>query len=216
MLDRLIPYAGDAYQAMFAFYYLDTSPAHLLALPIGFFIVVSLARHSKRGPTATQFIIAAFWVWTGAIFHSQYFVDLNWAAEYFGYVFIGQGVLIAMHTYINRDQVYFPEARTRVIGCSLVILGMALSPTIAAIMETPISHAHLFGITPLSLIIATMGIFTVTFARTPLWLLAIPVIWAVWDALSAQTLGLWQDFTLAIVALTAIVGSTAYKRFFRH
>ena len=215
MLDRLIPYSADAYQGLFAFYYQDTSPAHLLALPFGFVIVVLLTRHSRRGPMITRLIIAAFWVWTGAVFHGQYFADLNWAAAYFGYAFIGQGMLIAAHTMITRNEAYHPEARTRVVGCTLVIMGMALSPTIAAIVETPISHAHLFGITPLPLIIATMGVFAATYARTPLWLLIIPAAWAVWDALSAQSLGLWHDLGLACVALAAIVGLKAYERFFR-
>ncbi len=215
MIDRLIPYSADAYQGLFAFYYLDTSPAHLVALPFGFVIAVMLARHSKRGPVISRLIIAAFWIWTGAIFHGQYFTDLNWAAEYFGYAFIGQGVLIAAHTLINRNDICRPEPLTRVIGGMLVVFSMALSPTIAAIMETPISHAHLFGITPLPLIIATVGVFTVTLARTSLWLLIIPVTWAVWEILAAQTIGLWHDFALAIFALGAIIGSIAYERHFR-
>jgi len=215
LIDRLIPYSADVYQGLFAFYYLDTSPAHLIALPFGFVITVMLARHSKRGPIISRLIIAAFWIWTGAIFHGQYFTDLNWAAEYFGYVFVGQGVLIASHTLINRNEICRPEPLTRVIGGMLVVLSMALSPTIAAIMETPISHAHLFGITPLPLIIATMGVFVVTLERIPPWLLAIPVTWVVWEILTSQTLGLWHDFALACVALTAIVGSIAYERHFR-
>lgn len=215
MIDRLIPYSADAHQGLFAFYYLDTSPAHLIALPFGFVIAVMLARHSKRGPVASRLIIAAFWVWTGAIFYGQYFIDLNWAAKYFGYVFIGQGGLIATHTLINRNKICRPESLTRVIGGALVVLGMALSPTIAAIMETPISHAHLFGITPLPLIIATVGVFMVTLSRIPPWILIIPIIWTVWEILTAQTLGLWHDFALAIFALVAITGSIAYERYFR-
>jgi len=215
LIDRLIPYSAEAYQGLFAFYYLDTSPAHLIALPFGFVITVMLARHSKRGPVLSRLIIAAFWVWTGAIFHGQYLIDLNWAAKYFGYVFIVQGVLITGHTLINRNNICRPESLTRVIGGMLVILGMALSPTAAAIMETPISHAHLFGITPLPLIIATVGVLVVTLDRIPLWLLIIPAIWAASEILAAQTLGLWHDLALACVALTAIVGSIAYERHFR-
>lgn len=216
MIDRLIPYSAEVYQGLFAYYYQATSPVHLLALPFGFFIVVALSRHSRRGPCISQLIIAAFWVWVGIIFHGQYFVDLNWAAKYFGYAFVAQGILVAINTFIHRDPSYSAEARTRVIGCSFVIMGMALSPTIAAILETPISHAHLFGITPLPLIISTMGVFTVILARPPLWLLAIPFIWAIWEALTAHALALWHDFGMAMVALVTIIGLMAYKRLCRH
>lgn len=215
MLDRLIPYSAEVYQAQFAFYYLDTSPTHLVALPFGFVIAVMLARHSKRGPVLSRLIIAAFWIWTGAVFHDQYLVDLNWAAPYFGYIFVAQGMLIAAHTVLNRAEIHHPPSRTRVIGVTLVVLSMALSPTIAAILETPISHAHLFGITPLPLIIATMGVFSVTLARIPSWLLIIPVLWTVWEALTTQTLGLWHDFALSMIALTVITGWIAYERHIR-
>lgn len=216
MIDRLIPYSAEVYHGLLAYYYQATSPAHLLALPFGFFIVVALSRHSRRGPIISQFVIAAFWVWVGAIFHGQYFVDLNWAAKYFGYAFVLQGLMIAVQTIFVRNLTYQPQALTRVIGCSLVITGMALSPTIAAILETPISHAHLFGMTPLPLIMAMMGVLIVAYERIPLWLLGIPVLWTIWEALTAQTLGLWHDFAISTVAFAAIIGSIAYKRLCRH
>lgn len=200
MIQRLIPYSPEVYVSQLGYYYQATSPAHLVALGVGFLICVLLARHSARGSLITRLIIASFWVWTGAIFLGRYLAELNWAAEYFGYAFIAQGIVIGIRAVLSRDCSYQPAPKTRAIGCTFVIVAMILSPTIAAIMEAPIASAHLFGITPLPLIIATFGVFLVGERRTPIWLFAIPLLWVVWEGLGAETMGLWRDLVLAVIS----------------
>lgn len=200
MIQRLIPYSPEVYHSQLGYYYQATSPAHLLAIGIGLLLLVLVARPSARGPLISQLIIASFWIWTGAIFHRVYFAELNWAAEYFGYAFIAQGLLVGLHAILYTDKVYQTPPLARVTGCVLVVVAMIFSPTIAAVAEAPIATAHLFGITPLPLIIATWGVLLVSAARLPLWLLVIPLIWTVWEGLIAHALGLWPDVALAVIS----------------
>lgn len=212
MIDRLIPYSAEAYQGLFTYYYQAISPLHIMALGIGFYLVVLLARHSSRGPIIAKLIIAVLWIWNGVVFHGQYLIDLNWAAEYFGYAFIAQGLMIGTHAYINRTNNYRPDAIIRAIGCGLVIFGMIFSPTIAAIAETPISQTHLFGITPLPMIMASLGAILVIYAKPPIWLFVIPISWAIWEALTAQSLGLWVDLAFACILIVSVIGIITYTR----
>lgn len=216
MIDRLIPYSAEVYQGLITYYYQTISPVHIAALGIGLFLIVLSARYSKRGGLIGQVVMAAFWVWNGVVFHGQFLIDLNWAAQYFGYAFIAQGALMAIYAFAQRDIVYKPEPGRRTASCVLIVLAMTFSPTVAAILETPISHAHLFGVTPLTIILTSIGTWLATYQRPPWILMIIPVLWAGWELLTTQTLGLWSDCAFAGITLLSAAGMIIYSRRSNH
>lgn len=216
MIDRLIPYSAEVYQGLYTYYYQTISPAHIAALGVGLYLVVLCSRYSRRGGLIGQMVIAALWMWNGIVFHGQFLIDLNWAAQYFGYAFIAQGAVIAGYAYTKRDDVYKPEPDTRVASCVLIVLAMTFSPTVAAILETPISHTQLFGVTPLTAILASVGTWLAAYRRPPLMLVIIPILWAGWEILTAQNLGLWSDCVFAGVTLLSATGVIIYSRRSNH
>ena len=157
-------------------------------------------------------VMAVLWVWNGVVFHGQFLTDLNWAAQYFGYAFVAQGALITVYAYVHRDVVYKPTPGTRTASGVLIILAMTFSPTVAAILETPISHSQLFGVTPLTIIVASLGTWLVAYQRPPLVLMIIPISWAGWEVLTTQNLGLWSDCAFAGVALVSAAGVFIHSR----
>ena len=216
MIDRLIPYSAEVYQGLFTYYYQTISPVHIAALGIGLFLVVLSARYSKRGGLIGQMVLAALWVWNGVVFHGQCLADLNWAAQYFGYAFIAQGALITIYVYVQRDTVYKPTPGTRTASGVIIILAMTFSPTVAAILETPISHSQLFGVTPLTIILASIATWLTAYQRPPLALMIIPILWAGWEVLTTQNLGLWSDCAFAAIALASAAGVIIYSRTAKH
>lgn len=216
MIDRLIPYSAEVYQGLFTYYYQTISPVHIAALGLGIFLVVLSARYSKRGGLIGQMVIAGLWVWNGVVFHNQFLIDLNWAAQYFGYAFIAQGAVIAIYAYVQRDVVCKPGPGTRTTSGVLIIFAMTFSPTVAAILETPISHSQLFGVTPLTIILASVGTWLVAYQRPPLALMIIPVLWAGWEVLTTHNLGLWSDCAFAGIALASAAGMFIYSRTSKH
>jgi len=212
LIDRLIPYSAEVYQGLFTFYYQTISPVHIAALGIGLFLVALSARYSKRGGLVGQIVIAGLWVWNGVVFHNQFLIDLNWAAQYFGYAFIAQGALIAAYAFVQRDTVYKPDPGIRAASGVLIILAMTFSPTVAAVLETPISHSQLFGVTPLTIVLASVGTWLVAYQRPPLTLMIIPTLWAGWEVLTTQNLGLWSDCAFAGIALASAAGVLIYSR----
>jgi hypothetical protein len=216
LIDRLIPYSAEVYQGLFTYYYQTISPVHIVALGIGLFLFVLSARYSKRGGLIAQMVMAALWVWNGIVFHSQFLADLNWAAQYFGYAFIAQGALIAVYAFAQRDVIYKPNPGTRVASCVLIVLAMTFSPAVAAVLETPISQSQLFGVTPLTIILASVGTSLVMYQRPPLILWIIPILWSGWEVLTTQNLGLWSDCAFAGIALLSAAGVIIHSCISKH
>ncbi|WP_204266727.1 DUF6064 family protein, partial [Escherichia coli] len=58
---------------------------------------VALAMLFWPNPAASRIIagiLAAMWIWTGAIYHGLFFAPVNRAAYLFGLLFVAQGLII--------------------------------------------------------------------------------------------------------------------------
>jgi hypothetical protein len=101
-MDRLIPYSIDVYNAIISDHNLSLWPLQVFVVVLCL-SVIGLARRGVANNVAFM-IVAGFCIWCGIHFHIMTYATVNWAAQYFGYAFIIQGVAIAEWTLWTRSQ----------------------------------------------------------------------------------------------------------------
>lgn len=188
-MDRLIPYSADVYSAIISDHNLSLWPLQIFIVVLCL-CVIGLARRGGANNVAFM-IMAAFWIWCGVHFHIVTYATINWAAQYFGYAFIIQGVAIAVWALWTRGQ--FVEPQSRIwdwTGIGLIIGAAALHPLLLWAMDAPLTRAEIAGVMPTPTALLTLGILFLIPRRSALWLLIMPIVWSLWDGLSAWTLGL--------------------------
>ncbi|GEM_PF-7115753 len=89
------------------------------------------------------------------------------------------------------------------LGLLLILACVGLHPTFAYAAGWPIAAGQTAGMLPLSLILLSFGGFAFLLRRPPLWVIAVPLLWCVWEAAWSWTLGLWPDYTSAFVAMVS-------------
>lgn len=200
-MDRLIPYSIDVYNAIISDHNLNLWPLQIFVVVLCLSII-GLARRGGANNVAFM-IVAAFWIWCGVHFHIMTYATINWAAHYFGYAFIIQGVAIASWALWTRDQFVEPQHRVWIwAGVGLIISAAVLHPLLLTAMNAPITHAEIPGVMPMATAALTLGVLFLMPRRFALWLLIIPVTWSLWDGLSAWTLG--QNLSLALPSIVVI------------
>jgi len=86
-------------------------PAYGVTFFLTLLLLLALAKQTSgsilaRIPLA---LLAAGWIWTGAVFQLQYFSQLNWAASWFGLAFIIQGAVLLAAAFIFKTRLGLPS-----------------------------------------------------------------------------------------------------------
>lgn len=201
-MDRLIPYSADVYSTIIVDHNLSLWPLQIFIV----IICISLIGLARRGGAnnAALMIVAAFWIWCGFDFHLSTYATLNWAAQYFGYVFIAQGGTIIMWALLTRNQFVEPHRqRWSWVGIILIISAAIMHPLILFFSGAPPGYAEIPGMMPTPTALVTIGLIYLIPRRPVFWLLLVPVFWAIWDGLSAWSLGLNAGLVLPCITVVA-------------
>lgn len=146
-------------------------------------------------------ILAAFWIWTGAVFHIGFFAPLNWGAWIFGALFILEGLLLAWAGVLrNRFDFRLESGLRGAAGLALLAFGLAW-PVLDVLTGHLWPRLQLPGTLPAPTVLVTLGLLLMTRAR-PAWPFAIiPLLWGLVGGAAAFSLGIWQDAAMGIAAL---------------
>ena len=201
-MDRLIPFTPDVYVGMIEGYNVGLWPAQLVGLAFIWTMIVCARRRGRANAGIALTIIAGFWIWVGYGFHLERYAQLNWAAVAFGWIFIAQGLLMLLWGATSKKADVRLQADMRsVLGLLLIITSLGLHPLLTYIADWPIAAGQTAGMAPLSLVLLSFGGLAFLTRRPPLWLIAVPVLWCIWEFAWAWTLNLWPDCIAAAIAV---------------
>jgi Family of unknown function (DUF6064) len=160
---------------------------------------------------AISAILAAFWIWTGAVFHIGFFAPLNWAAWIFGAFFILQGLLLAWAgVLLNRFDFQLQSGLRGSAGFVLLAFGLAY-PMLDVFAGHLWPRLQLPGTLPAPTVLATIGLLLMTRGRAAWPFAVIPLLWGLVGGAAAASLGIWQDAAMGIAALAGF-GILAFNR----
>jgi len=198
-----IPFTTEQFFNVFENYNLTIFPVQIIILLLGFAGLFFL--HSKE--TYKNKIIGIslgfLWIWIGVVYHLIFFAKINETASVFGGIFILQGILIVINTFINDKLTFTFESKLKdYIGYFFILFGLIIYPFIGYYTEGSISRTISLGL-PCPSTIFTLGFFLLTNDKFPKYLLIIPTLWAILGMSAAIQFGVYQDFMLIFAALIA-------------
>jgi hypothetical protein len=132
------------------------------------------------------------------VFHAQYFSGLNWAAPWFGWVFVLQGGLLLLAAIFMKavSWVSFSSLRGR-LAIFLLLIGLLVYPLSGLLEGRAFAQLEWFPLLPAPVTLVSFALVILLKSSWRQGLAVVPVGWAVVSAAFATTLGLLEFYFMA-------------------
>ena len=206
----MLPYSVEVFFASMAEYYSTWFPAAPVAALLSLVALILVMRpQSGRADTGDRLagaLLAAAWIWVGAVQQLQHMANLDFMAPIYGAAWIAQGGLIALScTVPGRVRFRFDgDARGRA-GLALALLGLVGYPLAVWSLGYEWRALPLVGVAPHPTVMFTAGVLVAARDRPPLHLFVVPLVWAGVAGVSAWLLEFPLDYAVPAVVLSAAV-----------
>lgn len=204
----MLPYTAESLFALFDEYNTAIRPVPALALFLMAGILMLVVRSRQDRSRLVVGILAAGWLWTGAIYQLVFFAGINFTAPAYGAAFILQGLLLAW-TGVFRQRVvlHFDRGVIGWAGIRIAIISAIILPLIDWQSGLGWTDVRFALIAPGATAGFTLGILMMSKGPIPLHLIAIPVFWTLAVGAHAWVLGIPQDYLLPVVGVIALAAS---------
>ncbi|MDX1594518.1 MAG: DUF6064 family protein [Gammaproteobacteria bacterium] len=207
-LEHFIPFTPEVYLRLLERVNEAAWPLHPAAVALGLASLVFAWRGRAR---LAVLLLAPAWVSSGVLFHLQRYAELNWAAPYLGWAFLGQaalllGLALTGHEAGRRAG----DAPHRALAAAVALAGIAGYPLVAVVAGHGWGHAEIFALHPDPTAAVTLGVVLLApgGARAALAAL-VPVLWLAVSTLTLVGLGIAWAWAPAALAAAAGVGALA-------
>ena len=203
-----LPFTVDQFLAVFSAYNTAIWPTQFLL--VGIAILILIGAFSQRFAPFGAGAIAFLWGWSGLVYHLIFFRPINGAAIVFGLLFLVQaGVLVG--EWRTRLRFRFTPSLAGWVGATLVLYALLLYPMLGYVVGHAYPATPTFG-APCPVTIFTLGVLL--WSERPLrwYVYAIPMAWGVIGTSAAASLGMLEDYGLAVAALAFVYVIVASRR----
>ena len=199
-----MPFTAEQFFEVFRQYNETVWPAQMIAAIDAFIAIGAALRGGRRASRLVAIVLAALWLWMGAVYHLQFFRALNPLATLFAAAFIVQAGLLIWLGVVRGRLVFEPRLDAAgLIGGALLLYTLVGYPELGRVLGHSYPAAPTFG-SPCPTTIFTFGLFLWTRPRIPLPLLIVPVAWAAIGSLAALQLGVGEDAGLTVSAVVSL------------
>lgn len=199
-----LPFTVEQFLGVFERYNLAIWPLHVLGYILGLVAVWLALWPGRRSDRAIAAILAAFWLWIGAVYHVTFFRAINPAATAFGALFILQG-LVWLLAGVVRPRLMFRAGAggLAVVGGLLILYATVVYPILGTLLGHGYPRSPSFGVAPCPTTIFTFGLLLWTRPLVPKYVLVAPLAWTAIASTAAFSLGMVEDLGLLVAALLA-------------
>jgi hypothetical protein len=199
-----MPFTVEQFFGVFRQYNDAVWPAQVVAVIDAFVAVGAALRGGRRANRIVAVVLAALWLWMGAVYHLQFFRQINPAAVVFGVAFLIQAALFVWLGVVRDRLAFDPRLDVAgVLGSMLIVYSLAVYPMLGNALGHSYPASPSFGL-PCPTTIFTLGLLLWARPRVPIALLVVPLTWAVIGTVAAVQLGVEEDFGLAASALLSL------------
>jgi hypothetical protein len=198
----MLPFTLEQFLDVFGRYNLAIWPLQVVAYGLGGLALIAAWRPSDRSSRLVSAILAGFWLWTGLVYHGLFFSAINPAALLFGLLFVLEGGLL-LGEGVFRPGLRFAPRRdlSGLVGAAFVVYALLVYPLLGLALGQSFPRMPVFGVTPCPVTIFTYGLLLWTKQRVARRLLAIPLLWSLLGMSAAISLGIGEDFGLAVAGM---------------
>ncbi len=188
-LTDFVPYSLDAWHALLEQYNAALWPVHPVVFVVSLALLWRVAQPVASEPPGVARLAAAAlalaWAVIGWAFMVERFMQLNWAAGYFGIAFLTQAMLLALFGALRLRLRPGGSRPLRLAGAAVLAWAIIVHPLIEPVLAgRPWAASELFGIGPTPTAIGTIG-WAMTRSGPISWLLLpVPALWLAFIGLS--------------------------------
>lgn len=197
-----MPFNRQEFLEVFGRYNVAVWPVQLLLYAVALVIVALILRRER--PFVVFALLATLWLWTGVVYHLLFFSGINPAARYFGIAFVAQAVLLLARDRRPTASGEWGTPIAQSTGKVLIAYALFGSPLIGYLAGATYPTVVTLGL-PCPTTIFTIGVLLIAVRQPSVWLLAIPLLWAVIGTFAAIALSIPQDYGLTVAGLCATV-----------
>jgi Family of unknown function (DUF6064) len=183
-------------------------PVEIGAFALGIAITALLIRNSAAFMRTACWGLALMWIWTGIAYFWIEFANISRAGQFLAPFFVFQGLLLVKVGLSGgklRQQCRFDWPTT--LGAVMIGFALLAYPLIGLFAGFDFASLPMFGVTPASLTLFTLGVFLMADRVFPRALWMLPLLWTIVGGAAALMFGFPQDLALlasALLAVTAI------------
>jgi hypothetical protein len=193
----MLPFTVDQFFAVFAAYNDAIWPAQVIAYLLGAVALWAIFAMPRWTGRMVATVLAVLWVWNGLAYHLAFFAPINPAAYGFAALFILQGLLFFWHGAIAGRLRFVGRIGWRgALGIALIAYAAAIYSAVGYLLGHSWPGLPIFGVAPCPTTIFTFGVLLLASGPLPLWLIAIPILWAAIGATAAVLLDVPEDLGL--------------------
>ncbi len=172
-LSDFLMFSPAVYARMVERYHRELAPLPWVLLAVGLVLIAWAATRKPWARGVVLITLAMLWAWVGWAFHWQRHAQINWAAQYLAWAWWLQAALLVVWAIVPRS-----ANRTWPGACHAGIAIAALS-----VLLYPV-HGHAFGLMPAPTALATWGLMAMQCQRRDKWLMVIPALMVMVEALT--------------------------------
>jgi len=196
-----LPFSPEAFVALFAQYNSAIWPAQIAAGAAGLLVLAAALRPFRGGGRLAAGLLAALWLWTGIVYHGQFFATLSFFAPGFALIFVVQGALFVWTGFRRGGLAFRASGIAGRTGVLLMIYALAIYPLTGWLAGHVWLALPAFGVTPGPLTLFTMGALLAVDGRTPWHLVVLPVAWSLVGGSAVWLLGMTEDIALPLAGV---------------
>ncbi|WP_435104447.1 DUF6064 family protein [Arhodomonas sp. AD133] len=201
----MLPYTATVYFSFVARYNEALWPWHLLVYVLALAMLALCLRPVRGGDRIIGALLAAAWLWVGVVFHYRFFATLNFAAPLYALLFVIQAVLVLVTAAgLGRIAFRFRHDVAGWLGLVVAIVALVGYPAMDVVAGFEWPGVRVPGLAPAPTVLFTVGIVTLATPRLPMYLLAVPLLWALIAGATAWALPMPQDYVLLPACLAAL------------
>lgn len=209
-LSDLLLFSPRTYYRMFELYHQEIWPAQLLAVAVAVATLVLLRRDDEWRGVAIAGLLAACWLWVAVMFHFRRYATINWAARYFGVLFLVQAALLVWLGVVRRRLAFGGRGdRATWLAPWLLVIAVVLPPLAGRAAGRAWNQVELVGLTPDATAVATLGALLLSSLRSPRTLAIVPLCWCV---IGGATLWALDSAEAAVPIGAGMIGLIALRR----
>ena len=202
-----MPFTIKEFLGVFKSYNNSIWPFQIILFISTLFILYSALKKKNYSSIVISTMLIFYWLWIGVVYDIIFFSAINPAAYFFGGIFILQALLFVKAGIIDKKLEFeFRNDVNGYIGGFIIFYALIIYPLLGIYLGHTYPENPTFGL-PCPTTIFTFGILLWAGKKSPIYIIVIPVIWAVIGFTAALKLGIKEDTGLLIAGLltTALI-----------
>lgn len=205
----MFPFDAEVLASLYTQYNTAVWPAQVVALAAALVVLwLAISPQPWRGRTLGA-ILAAGWLWCGAVFFLRYMASLDFMAPVYGWAFLVEAALLLWALVWRGGTLRAAGGRLGGLALALAAASLFGLPLVSGLAGPGFAAAGVVGVAPAPTVLLTLAVLLLVEGRSRWLLSAIPLLWVAAAGVTGWVLGVPEYLALAGLAVVAVAGMAA-------